>query len=52
MLPGEKELLLRPNCRFSVEGALPASNGLVLVHATQVETLDSLLGGQDDDDEW
>jgi NAD:arginine ADP-ribosyltransferase len=53
MLPGEKELLLLPNCRFSVSGALPTSDGLVLVHATQVETLDSLLGGDDDDDdEW
>jgi NAD:arginine ADP-ribosyltransferase len=53
MLPGEKELLLVPNCRFAVSGALPTSDGMLLVHANQVETIDPVLGGADDDeDDW
>jgi hypothetical protein len=40
MLPGERELLLMPNCRFAVSGALPTSDGMLLVHANQVERHD------------
>jgi NAD:arginine ADP-ribosyltransferase/Leucine Rich repeat len=43
LIQGEDEILLMPNCRFRVKSAFRSNDGLLMVQARAVETLDAIL---------